>query len=162
MLYSPGRDYAEVTHKSGASALALNSSSSVLAVGSWNSSLSLFDIERDCESICKVVHHTGGITNLQFSLDGCYLISGSRKDNILHYWDVRDMTKPLYSMTRIADTNQRIYFSLSRQNNWLISGDTKGIVHLWKLNDTNALIEKKFQLHHDCCNGISVHNQLYV
>lgn len=67
--------------------------------------------------------HKSGITQLQFSPDGLKLYSGSRKgDNDIVCWDLRNVGQTLYSAERTVTTNQRIYFDISSDGKYLISG----------------------------------------
>lgn len=79
--------------------------------------------------------HKSGVTHLQFSPDGLKLYSGSRKgDNDIVCWDLRNVGEILYSVERIVTTNQRIYFDISSDGKYLVSGLTS----LFKIqfNDT--------------------------
>lgn len=67
--------------------------------------------------------HKSGVTQLQFSPDGLKLYSGSRKgDNDIVCWDLRNIGQTLYSAKRTVTTNQRIYFDISSDGKYLISG----------------------------------------
>lgn len=141
----PGRDYESIPITSPASSLACNSRDSVIAVGSWSASIKLFDIrEPKYGDICEINQHRGGVTYLRF-LDGRnQLISGARKDNQIMVWDLRHIAEPVLigQFTRMVSTNQRIYFDISSDYNWLVSGDTSGVIHAWNLNDFSAIQEQ--------------------
>jgi len=69
--------------------------------------------------------HKSGITHLQFSPDGLKLYSGSRKgDNDIVCWDLRNVGQTLYSVERKITTNQRVYFDISSDGKYLVSGLT--------------------------------------
>lgn len=151
----PGRDYESIPITSPASSLACNSVDSVIAVGSWSSSITLLDLRQsNYGDICQINQHRGGVTYLKF-LDGRnQLISGARKDNQLMLWDLRHIAEPVLTaqFTRMVNTNQRIYFDISSDQNWLVSGNTSGLIHAWNLNDLSAAQEQTV-------NSNSIHNE---
>lgn len=152
----PGRDYNSIPITSPASTLACNTEDSVIAVGSWSSAITLLDLrEPNYGNICEINQHRGGVTYLRFLHGRNQLISGARKDNLLMLWDLRHIATPILSVqfTRAVSTNQRIYFDVSSEQNWLVSGDTSGIIHAWNLNDLSAAQEQTvslFQLRYQC------------
>lgn len=133
----PGRDCSSFAIKSPASAMALGlQQTSCLAVGSWNGQISLYDQRHRTEDpIEQFCGHSGGITSLKFLSDGYYMVSGARKDNSLLMWDIRNSSNPVLYLSRMVDTNQRIYFDISENGKWLISGDTSGLVHVWDIGN---------------------------
>lgn len=161
----PGRDYDTINIKQSISCLATNYfENTVLAAGSWNKTISLIDT-RDFLTIDTLQGHKGGVTFLKYSSDGKHLISGSRKDSNLLLWDMRNLSLPLYKFTRRVDTNQKIYFDISMGSTWLASGDTRGLVHVWNLQDLNEdgfPKEIQFPLHQDSCTAVSIHPYLPV
>lgn len=141
----PGRKYNEISITSPASSLACNAVDSVIAVGSWSATITLLDLrETKYGDICQMNQHRGGVTYLRFLAGRNLLISGARKDNQLLVWDLRNVTEPVITgqFTRVVNTNQRIYFDVSSDQNWLTSGDTSGIIHAWNLNDLSAVQEQ--------------------
>lgn len=46
-------------------------------------------------------------------------------------WDLRNVAVPLFSLNRNVTTNQKISFDLSSSGQWLLSGDTDGILHVF-------------------------------
>lgn len=138
----PGRDYTTITLKSPASALAINSTGHTIAIGSWTGTISLRD-PRDEKSICyyELIGHNGGITCLKFLHTKNLLISGARKDNELLVWDMRKSTEPIHRLSRNVTTNQRIYFDVSANEKWLVSGDTTGVMHTWNIENFDRLNE---------------------
>lgn len=141
----PGRDYESIPIASPASSLAINTTDSVIAVGSWSASIKLFDVrESKYGDICQINQHRGGVTYLRFFDGRNQLLSGARKDNQIMLWDLRHMAEPVLTgqFTRMVSTNQRIYFDISSDQNWLVSGDTSGIIHTWNLNDFSAIQEQ--------------------
>lgn len=140
---TPGRDYNSVAIKSPASALACNLNGDTIAVGSWSSAITLYDTrELSSGSICQFEKHRGGITYLRFLNGKNLLISGGRKDNQMFLWDMRYLSEPVGGLSRNVNTNQRIYFDISRDESWIVSGDTTGIIHAWNLSDFSAIQEQ--------------------
>ncbi|CAK1543190.1 unnamed protein product [Leptosia nina] len=164
----PGREFCEHKISSPASCFATNSN--LLAVGSWNTCISLYNTNElgTYKSVGKMHGHSGGLTHLKFTSDGLRLVSGARKDNRLLIWDIRYYRRPLNILSRNVDTNQRIYFDISPCGKYLATGGTDGIVRIWDMNKVNWTEELdamdnqdnvsfKFPLHQDCCNSISIH-----
>lgn len=139
----PGRDYTTIPIKSPASTLAVNPDNDEIAVGSWSGAISLFDSRaRHKDEIDQLNRHRGGITYLRFLAGKNVLISGARKDNMLFVWDMRCTSQPIGQFIRSVSTNQRIYFDVSVDQSWLVSGDTSGCIHAWNLNDFSAVQEQ--------------------
>ncbi|KAL4718140.1 hypothetical protein ACJJTC_012345 [Scirpophaga incertulas] len=165
----PGREYSE--HKIGSPASCFATDSNLLAVGSWNSSISLYNVNEmgTYKSIGKMHGHTGGVTHMKFTPDGIRLVSGARKDHRLLVWDIRYYRRPLNILTRAVNTNQRIYFDISPCGQYLVSGGTDGIVKVWDAKTVNWKISLdqydsvtdnvtyQFPLHRDCCNSVAIH-----
>ena len=104
----PGRAYKFVPTKSSVSCMATNYyQDNLLAVGSWNKTMSIMDV-RDLKAnpSDEIVRHKGGLTYLKFSRDGSLLISGARKDNQMFCWDLRMLDEPLHTLERRVDNNQ--------------------------------------------------------
>nr|CAD7587841.1 unnamed protein product [Timema genevievae] len=101
----------------------------IYAVGSYAKTLVLFSCssaglycEPDGAMLCILQGHTGGVTHLQFSPDGTKLYSGGRKDTEILCWDMRYPGTFLYTMHRTVQTNQRVYFDLTSDGRYLLSG----------------------------------------
>lgn len=159
----PGRDYETLENKGASSALAINVDNSMLATGSWNTYISVFDIRsRDvAPKISLGGVHRGGITYLKF-LSDTTLISGARKDSKLVMWDLRSPTMPFFMFNRNVETNQRIYFDVTPEGKYLFTGNTDGSLKMWNLFEVYAdtmspVKELSYKLHEDCLNGISIH-----
>ncbi|XP_059062787.1 telomerase Cajal body protein 1 homolog [Achroia grisella] len=165
----PGRDFSEHKIASAASCFATNSN--LLAVGSWNTTISLYNINEmgNYKSIGKMHGHSGGVTHAKFTSDGLRLVSGARKDHRLLVWDIRYYRRPLNILSRVVNTNQRVYFDISPCGRYLVSGGTDGILKVWDLEqvdwksslDTTDVesdtVTFKFPVHKDCCNSVSIH-----
>ncbi|CAH0625575.1 unnamed protein product [Chrysodeixis includens] len=167
----PGRDYGEHYITSTASCIDTNDNCNLVAVGSWNSSISLFNINEmgTYKSVGKMHGHGAGVTQVKFTSDGLHLISGARKDHRLLVWDIRYYRTPLNVLTRHVDTNQRVQFDISPCGKYLVSGGTDGIIKVWDENhvkwrtslnyteDNEDNATYKFPLHRDSCNSVSIH-----
>lgn len=133
----PGRDFENRNLKSPASCLAVQEN--LLAIGSWAATISILDFRAskpdDCNRFGKV--HSGGITQMQFSPDGTRLFTGARRDGQLVCWDLRHSAVPIFNLQRTVSTNQRIHFDIGRQERWLASGDTDGLLRVWDLDSEN-------------------------
>ncbi|XP_053608230.1 telomerase Cajal body protein 1 homolog [Plodia interpunctella] len=165
----PGREFAENKISSPASCLAVDSY--LLAVGSWNTTISLYNMTETgtYKSIGKMHGHSGGITHMKFTPDGLKLVSGARKDHRLLVWDIRCYRRPLNILSRAVNTNQRIYFDISPCGKYLVTGGTDGILKVWDVDqadwrdslDSGDIdrdnVTYKFPLHKDCCNSVSIH-----
>ncbi|XP_068632280.1 telomerase Cajal body protein 1 homolog [Battus philenor] len=165
----PGRDFAEHKIISPASCFATNSN--LLAVGSWNTTISLYNINEmgNYKSVGKMHGHSGGVTHLKFTPDGLRLVSGARKDHRLLIWDIRYFRRPLNILSRPVDTNQRVYFDISPCGNYLVSGGTDGMLKVWDVDkvdwqtsldvtdEDRDNVTYTFPLHKDCCNSVSIH-----
>lgn len=153
----PGRNCTKLVTKQAISCFAQTQNNiDIITTGSWNGVISLFDKRMpNMGSLHSLFGHKGGITFLKYSSDGQMLFSGARKDNNLCVWDMRDFTKPLTVLNRSVTSNQRIFFDLSPQNEWLLSGDSEGLIRLWNLRNIEET--RSFRLHGDSCNGVSFH-----
>lgn len=77
---------------------------------------------------------SGGVTHMKFIPGTLKLVSGARKDHRLFVWDIRYYRKPLNILSRVVNTNQRIYFDISPCGKYLVSGGTDGVVKVWSLD----------------------------
>ncbi|KAL3256816.1 hypothetical protein MRX96_017106 [Rhipicephalus microplus] len=98
-------------------------------------------------------------------------LGGCSQDAEILCWDLRNLGKVLYCMKRTVTTHQRMYFELSRCGNFLVSGNSNGIVTVWDLQVEPLELEdceplKKpglfFKAHDDCVNGVSLHPTMPV
>lgn len=142
----------------------------VYAAGSYCKTVAVYS-ESDGVLQFILSGHQGGVTHLRFSPDGQQLYSGGRKDAEILCWDLRNLGKVLYCMKRTVTTHQRMYFELSRCGNFLVSGNSNGIVTVWDLQIEPLELEdceplKKpglfFKAHDDCVNGVSLHPTMPV
>lgn len=159
----PGRDYQTLGIRSPSSALAVNVNNTMLATGSWNTTTSIFDIRSKdlAPSISLEGGHRGGITHLRF-LSDTTLLSGARKNSKLVFWDLRNPSTPFFVFNRVVETNQRIYFDVTPEGKWLVTGNTDGTMKIWNLfgvyaDNSSVVKEFSYKLHEDCVNSVSIH-----
>ncbi|XP_049852930.1 telomerase Cajal body protein 1-like isoform X2 [Schistocerca gregaria] len=143
--------------------------SSVYAVGTYLKTVGLYS-EPDGQLLCFLKGQKGGVTHIAFSPDGTKLLSGGRKDSEIICWDLRNPGTVLFVLQREVTTNQRIYFDISPNGCYVMSGGTNGIVKIWdiqrppdtSLGDPVLHPLKTFVAHNDCVNGLSIHKQYPV
>ncbi|CAG2158042.1 unnamed protein product, partial [Oppiella nova] len=135
----------------------------IIAVGSYDRSIGLYE-EPGLTNICVLLGQKGGLTHLQFSSDGNRLYSGGRKDSEILCWDLRNIGHVLSVINREVNTNQRIYFDLSSDSKYLVTGSDTGFVATYDINcEASDEIMKPlntFSAHKDCVNGVSFHPTL--
>lgn len=133
--------------RSPASCLAHDDVYNQLAVGSWNSTVSLYDYERSDSIQSSLTGHSSGVTFLKYSSCRQYLIAGARKSSKLVIWDLRKTTEPLVVLHREVQTNQKIYFDISSSNDCLVSGGTDGHVRVWNFKN---IVEEQTSVRVSC------------
>ncbi|XP_018319282.1 telomerase Cajal body protein 1 isoform X2 [Agrilus planipennis] len=136
----PGREYFEYPIQHQASCLTASlAQPGIVAIGTWKNTIELVSqCDGTFRHLCKLSGHKGGITTMAFSLDGCRLYSGARKDNEIICWDLRVPGRPMFCLTRASNTNQKITIDLSRDNKWLVSGGSDGKVQVWDVSQNIA------------------------
>lgn len=138
----------------------------IYVAGSYTKSLGVY-VEPNGTPLCLLLGHIGGITHIEFSPDGTKLVSGGRKDSEVICWDIRNPGTVLFSVQRNVTTNQRMYFDITPDSRYLVSGNTNGNVSVWdmlhfsKINTEEPVLSPytTFRAHNDCVNGISIHQQ---
>ncbi|XP_055450422.1 telomerase Cajal body protein 1 isoform X2 [Psammomys obesus] len=146
------------------SCMAFSPSQPLYACGSYGRTLGLYAWD-DGSLLALLGGHQGGITHLCFHPDGNLFFSGARKDAELLCWDLRQPGHLLWSLSREVSTNQRIYFDLDPSGQFLVSGNTSGIVSVWDISkgfsDSKQLEPvMTFLPQKDCTNGVSLHPSL--
>lgn len=146
--------------------------SGVYAAGTYTKSIGLYS--RCAETpLCLLHGHSGGVTQVKFSEDGNRLYSGARQDGEVLCWDLRQLGRILFSVSRSVSSCQRIYFDLTPVSAWtgetspeqqqqlLLSGGRDGWVRGWQMaqcetgGDGNPVSCIEFLAHADCCNAVS-------
>ncbi|CAO2643775.1 Telomerase Cajal body protein 1 [Lemmus lemmus] len=166
----PGRDcevratFAKKQGQSGIiSCLAFSPSQPLYACGSYGRTVGLYALD-DGSPLALLGGHQGGVTHLCFHPDGNLFFSGARKDAELLCWDLRQPGHILWSLNREVSTNQRIYFDLDPSGQFLVSGNTNGVVSVWDIrgafSDSKLEPVMTFLPQKDCTNGVSLHPSL--
>lgn len=139
----------------------------VFAVGTFRRTIGLYTDYGD--AVCILKGQSGGLTHLMFSPDGKLLYTGARKDNEILCWDLRNTADVLFALSREVTTNQRIYFDITQDGKYLISGSTDGVVRVWDVSSAKSVDDeqtlspiKEWKAHNDCANGLSIHKQIPV
>ncbi|XP_065210193.1 telomerase Cajal body protein 1 [Planococcus citri] len=165
----PGRTYDFVSTRSHfrraiISTIALNPiRNSMFAVGTYNNRIGIYD---EAQLLCMLYGHTKGITYLKFSPNGTFLFSGVRGEKEIICWDLRNPGTALYKLNRAVKTQQRIYFDLTADGKYIVSGSTNGDILVWNtlLPPVDDTLEPicTFKAHEDCANGISINKQVPI
>ncbi|XP_074598889.1 telomerase Cajal body protein 1 homolog [Brevipalpus obovatus] len=168
----PGRIFEErltYANKSGQhgiiSSIAVNPrKSSVYALGSYTKQIGLYE-EPNGDPICILLGQKGGITQLMFSPDGTKLFSGGRRDSEILCWDMRNLSTILYSMKRVVETHQRVYFDITPDGRYLVTGSDDGMLFIYDLKEHSPIggikqPSKSFKAFVDNANGASWHPTL--
>lgn len=168
--HRPGRYFEEIEAKKQPGIISCMSFNpqlpSVFAAGSYLGSVGLYNLERN-NLFCRMDGNIGGVTQVKFSSCGTKLFSGSRKNNEILCWDIRNPGTLLCGFKRQVSTSQRIYFDLEpHYNRFLVSGDTGGRILKWDLDENQETPgsddftkepSSAFMAHKDCTNGVSIH-----
>ncbi|KIW99829.1 uncharacterized protein Z518_10757 [Rhinocladiella mackenziei CBS 650.93] len=168
-------DYSGVVNMRGiVSALAVDTSTSVLAAGTYNRHVGLYDAmgQGDCIGVFSVKgtnadHQIGGtgITQVSWSPCGRYLYIAERKSDGVVLYDIR-MTGQLLAWLegRAAHTNQRLGFDVvatdDQGGHEIWAGGVDGFFRMWKHpheNDGPVSPSFEFQGHNDAVSGAAVH-----
>lgn len=140
----PGRICTTIKIKQAASAFALTPTNpDLVTTGTWNGTINLYDIrmpKNGCMS--SMFGHKAGVTLVKYNYDASLLYSGSRKEDSLFIWDMRNFSEPLKTLHRSVKTNQRVFFDLSMGGYWLATGDTDGVLKLWNTTDGEYKTER--------------------
>ncbi|XP_069074801.1 telomerase Cajal body protein 1 isoform X2 [Pleurodeles waltl] len=166
----PGRDcekrptFVKKSGQSGiVSCISFSPVQDIYACGSYSKTVALYST-REGIAITILQGHQGGVTHVVFSPDGNSVYSGGRKDQEILAWDLRQPGQVLFSMMRSVTTNQRMYFDLEMSGQYLVSGNTEGVVSVWDTTlpptgNEYPILEPvlQFHAHQDCVNGISLH-----
>eukprot|EP00088_Acartia_fossae_P000431 TRINITY_DN1017_c0_g1_i4.p1 TRINITY_DN1017_c0_g1~~TRINITY_DN1017_c0_g1_i4.p1 ORF type:complete len:585 (+),score=64.48 TRINITY_DN1017_c0_g1_i4:30-1784(+) len=160
-LSRPGREYQSVAKTTKrdigrlgiVSCLDYDLNSGLLAAGSYNKTVNIFHVEGGHLFDSFDGGHFGGITQVKFSPDGSRLYTGARKDDQIHAWEMRQLSKPIFTLNREVSTNQRIEFDITPHH--VISGGTDGVIRVWDVGTGD--IVGGYMLHPDSVPGCSVH-----
>ena len=123
------------THADLVNVLTLHAGGNLLATGSEDKTIQVWNIKDTAKRIHTLAKHTGGITAIAFSATGKLIATGS-SDKTIRLWDV-ETGKPLDAFTEHTSEITAITFYGDKT---LASGSANGTVILWDLKET-ALTE---------------------
>src|SRR5262249_20074607 len=126
-------------HTAAVQALAFRPDEQVLATGSWDGTIKLWNLENGTlsggqVSLLWLGQHAGSIHRLAFSPDGRTLASGG-DDGVIRLWEVCT-GKPLQTL---FDESSAVYaLAWSPDGSWLSGGSFDGTIRLWQMQEGQA------------------------
>ena len=108
----------------------------VFALASYNKDMAVY-LDPRAQLLCVLEGQKGGITHIKFTPDGTKLLAGSRKDDDILVWDMRSPGQLFAKLHRKVDTNQRIYFDVSADGKYVLSGGTNGTIYTWNIGQVS-------------------------
>jgi len=115
-------------HSNRVESVAISRDNKILASGSWDSTILLWDIENGKQLVDPLIGHTEIVNSVAFSLDG-KLLASAGSDNLIFIWDVttgKQIGKPLNGH---KDNVTVVVFS---PKGILISGSSDGSIRIWE------------------------------
>ena len=128
----------------------------VFALASYSTDMAVY-LDPRAQLLCVLEGQKGGITHIKFTPDGTKLLAGSRKDDDILVWDMRNPGQLFAKLHRKVDTNQRIYFDISSDGKYVLSGGTNGTIYAWNLDEYGREVSAFAKMHEDCINGLDLH-----
>lgn len=158
----PGKECTTISlrNQKGIISTMVSASSGVLAMGTYNKHIGIYDGDSGEQISLLENSHRGGLTQLKFIRENeTYLLSGARKCNRLKCWDMRKLTEPVWEVSRQCSTNQTIQFDISPTGKMLLSGSTEGKLHFWRLGSGGSTVQeaKIVEAHRSASNAASIH-----
>ena len=133
----PGQplEYLQYPHKKrGLISVCEFSNESLLATGSYDGSVVIQDPNAPKSDFSLKGAKLGGVSGLKFSSCGRFIYVGSRKQDDVYRWDIRQPKQPLVKYFRNAQpTNQRLEFDVSSQGR-LATGSADGGVLVYDVD----------------------------
>src|SRR6266550_3509740 len=125
-------DLAWQAHTAAVQALAFSPDEQMLATGSWDGMIKLWNLENG--ALLWLGQHTGSIHRLAFTPDGHALASGG-DDAVIRLWDV-STGKPLQTL---SSQSSPIYALAWSRDGCLLAGSCfDGSIHLWEMQGGQA------------------------
>ncbi|VUC28482.1 unnamed protein product, partial [Clonostachys rosea] len=140
-------------HTESVCALAFSCDSRLLASGSDDSTVRLWDLETGSE-LHRLTGHKGGILSVAFSYSNANLLASGSEDGTIRLWNLETGTE-LKKLECHKSCVTSVVFS-QRNPNILASGSNDGMVRLWDLETKTEL--KKLESHGRLICSISFSN----
>jgi WD40 repeat protein len=142
-------------HNGGITAIALHPAGNILASGSTDRTIKLWELESGKllhtfvgRSLFSKVGHGDRISTLTFSPDGTVLLSGS-DDGTIKQWDMNSRKL----INTLPESGWGISALTTSQDGWtLVSGGGDGVIHLWDLE--RQALEASLSQHQDWVSGL--------
>ena len=137
-----------IGHTNSIAALAYSPNGKVIASGSEDSNIILWDVETGRE-VKTLIGHTHLVNSLVYSIDGRTIISGSW-DGTIKFWDAKTGTE----LNTLMGHSSRVYcLAISPDGRTLASGSADSTIKIWNI-ETGRVITSLFG-HTDAINAIS-------
>lgn len=114
--------------------LAFNWNRTIVAVGSWDHLVKLWDLTSTPKPLKSFSGHTGPVLRVLFSPDGRILSSAAQRDHI-RLWDVG--RSGIFDMVLKGNHSTITSMVFSEDSKLLVSGEDDGLIVLWDLNETS-------------------------
>ena len=125
-------DLAWQAHTAAVQALAFSPDEQMLATGSWDGTIKLWNLENG--ALLWLGQHTGSIHRLAFTPDGRTLASGG-DDAAIRLWDV---STGKHLQTLSSQSSAVYALAWSPDGSLLASGSFDGSIHLWEMQGRQA------------------------
>jgi telomerase Cajal body protein 1 len=123
-------------------------------VGSYNGTAAIYD-ETTHDVLLELPCQANGVTQVKFSANGAYLFVAGRQSDSILCWDVRMTRSVVSTLTRKANTNQRIAFDVEPMGRHLLTGSRDNRAIVYDLNTAREVTSVTGFA--DAVNGVSVH-----
>lgn len=104
--------------KSVYSSFDFNNYSQFYIVGTYSKKILLVDYRTNI-SYDTLIYHENGVNSLKFLKNQINFLSGARKDNYVHLWDIRNLKVPIASFYRNGNSNQKLEFDVDKEENYI-------------------------------------------
>ena len=122
----------ELTHETAVTAIALHEQSSLLAAGTAEGTITLWDLTTHTPFAAQFLGHNGRMTELLFSADGKVLISAGL-DNQVQLWEVETQAK--LATLQHQDGHVKT-FQIDSTGRWLFTGGSDGRIMVWDIGQS--------------------------
>jgi WD40 repeat protein len=140
-----------IGHESIVTSLAFSPDSKLIASGSKDKTLRLWDIDSN-KTIFVLRGHTSGISSVAFGMDGKRMVSGSW-DNSIRLWSTTD-GNPIGQPLKDKNQGEVISVAFSTNNKYIVSGGTDKTLRVWDVN-TGKVIGKPLKGHEDWISSVA-------